>query len=278
MVYFKEYKVAWEGRVMRKKILLVGGLVALLGFSACDESTEDDGKIEAPFSSDEAVGDMLYTDAETKLSESGFTNVKTVPIEDLITGWLTDDGEIESISIDGDTEFSIGDRFNPGVEVEIQYHTFPSDTKSDEETSEGHENNVSQSDSETTEEPPNITVDNNSEFSAVLNNNTDDDSPYITFANKYNNQIIELDGHIEYLGLYDDYDTRWEALIVSGDWAGWEASYAGPVFKTQDFNMQEVKFEGLMETEINVHVVGRIMEYNETQQLFFIDPITITQR
>lgn len=263
---------------MKKKILLVGVLVALLGFSACDESIEDDGKIEVSFSSDEAVGDMLYADAETKLSESGFTNVKTVPIEDLITGWLTDDGEIESISIDGDTEFSNGERFDPGVEVEIQYHTFPSDTKSDEETSEEPENNDSQSDSETTEEPPNITVDNNSEFSAVLNNNTDDDSPYITFANKYNNQIIELDGHIEYLGLYDDYNTRWEALIVSGDWAGWEASYTGPVFKTQDFNMQEVKFEGLMETEINIHVVGRIMEYNETQQLFFIDPITITQR
>lgn len=39
---------------------------------------------------------------------------------------------------------------------------------------------------------------------------------------KYNNQIIEFDGHIEYLGLYEDYNTRWEALIV---------------FKTRDFNM-----------------------------------------
>lgn len=272
---------------MRKKMLLVGALVALLGFSACDESTEDDGKIEVPFSSDEAVDGMLYTDAETKLSESGFTNINTVPIEDLVTGWLTSDGEIESISIDGDAEFSNGERFDPGVEVEIQYHTFPSDTESesnseeaasDEETSEGPEDNDSQSDAETTEEVSNITVDNNPDFLAVLNNNTDDDSSYIAFADKYDYQIIEFDGHIEYLGLYENYGTRWEALIVSGDWAGWEASYTGPVFKTQDFNMQEVKFEGLMETEINVHVVGRIMEYNETQQLFFIDPITITQR
>lgn len=267
---------------MNKKILVVGVLVSILGFSACDESTEDDGKVEAPFSSDEAVGDMLYTEAETKLSESGFTNVKTVPIEDLITGWLTDDGEIESVSIDGDNEFSNGERFDPGVEVEIQYHTFSSDTESesnsDEETSEEPDDNDSQSTSETTEEAPNITVDNNPEFLAVLNNNTDDDSSYIAFADKYNNQIIEFDGHIEYLGLYENYDTRWETLIISGDWAGWETSYTGPVFKTQDFNMQEVKFEGLMETELNVHVVGRITEYNETQQLFFIDPITITQR
>lgn len=80
---------------------------------------------------------------------------------------------------------------------------------------------------------------------------------------KYNNQIIEFDGHIEYLGLYEDYNTRWEALIV---------------FKTRDFNMQEVTFEGLMETEMNVHVVARIEKYDEQAQLFFIDPITITQR
>lgn len=124
----------------------------------------------------------------------------------------------------------------------------------------------------------NITVDNNSEFAAVLSNRTDDDSSYIAFADKYNNRIIEFDGHIEYLDHAGNYKTRWEALIVFGDWAGWESSYTGPVFKTRDFNMQEVKFEGLMETEMNVHVVARIEKYDEQAQIFFLDLITITQR
>lgn len=263
--------------MMRKTF--VGILIGLLlVFAGCDDSDEDDRKIEVPFSSEDAVDNMLYTYAENELTNSGFTNIKAVPIEDLIAGWLTKDGEIESISIDGYTDFISGRKYDPGVEVEIQYHTFPSDTDDEDAESETEESSEESETDKEDEEVPNITVDNNSEFSAVLNNNTDDDSPYITFTDKYNNRIIEFDGHIEYLGLYENYDTRWEALIVSGDWGGREASYTGPVFKTQDFNMQEVKFEGLMETEINVHVVGRIMEYNETQQLFFIDPITITQR
>lgn len=123
-----------------------------------------------------------------ELTNSGFTNVKTIPIEDLITGWLTKDGEIESISIDGDTDFISGRKYDPGVEVEIQYHTFPSDTESEaEESSEAPETDDSQSISETDqedEEAPNITVDNNPEFAAVLSNRTDNDSSYIAFAEK----------------------------------------------------------------------------------------------
>ena len=271
------------GKIIMMRKTFVGILIGLLlVFAGCDDSAEDDGKIEVPFSSEDAVDNMLYTDAENELTNSGFTNIKAVPVEDLITGWLTKDGEIESISIDGDTDFISGRKYDPGVEVEIQYHTFPSDAESEaEESSEGPETDDSQSEFETDkedEEVPNITVDNNPEFAAVLSNRTDDDSSYIVFAEKYNNQIIEFDGHVEYLDLAENYKTRWEALIVSGDWAGWESVYTGPVFKTRDFNMQEVKFEGLMETGMNVHAVARIEKYDEQAQLFFLDPITITQR
>ena len=270
------------GKIIMMRKMFVGIFIGLLlVFAGCDDSAEDDGNIEVPFSSEDAVDNMLYTDAENELTGSGFTNIKAVPIEDLITGWLTKDGEIESISIDGDTDFISGRKYDPGVEVEIQYHTFPSDNSSDnmtEETSEETEDNNSQSESAGEEEPPNITANNNQEFAAVLSNNTDDDSSYISFSEKYNYQVIEFDGHIEYLGLAENYNTRWEVLIVSGDFTGWDSSYTGPVFKTRDFNIQNVGFEGLMETEMNVHVVARIEEYNQTQQLFYINPITITQR
>lgn len=263
--------------MMRKTF--VGILIGLLlVFAGCDDSDEDNGKIEVPFSSEDTVDNMLYTDAENELTDSGFTNIKAVPIEDLITGWLTKDGEIESISIDGDTDFVSGRKYDPGVEVEIQYHTFPSDTDDEDTESEAEESSEAPETDQENEEVPNITVDNNLEFAAVLSNRTDDDSSYIAFAEKYNNQIIEFDGHVEYLDLAENYKTRWEALIVFGDWAGWESSYTGPVFKTRYFNMQEVKFEGLMETEMNVHVVARIEKYDEQAQLFFLDPITIAQR
>lgn len=262
---------------MRKKILLVGALVALLGFSACDESTEDDGKIEVPFSSDEAVDGMLYTDAETKLSESGFTNINTVSIEDLVTGWLTSDGEIESISIDGDSEFSNGERFDPGVEVEIQYHTFHSDTDVDPESNSEEVT----SGGETSEEPPaeNITMDNNEEFNTLMSDTTDNIDLYMAFAEKYKDQTIEFDGHVDYLMHYKNYDTRWEALITSSDWVDEETVTPGPIFKIEDFNLQEINYDGgILDVGTNIHVVAKIIEYDEQAQLFFLDPITITQR
>ena len=267
---------------MRKRMIAVSLIGLILVFTGCDDSTEDDEKIEVPFSSENAVDDMLYTDAENELIDSGFTNIKAVPIEDLITGWLTKDGEIESISIDGDTDFISGRKYDPGVEVEIQYHTFPSDTddESKESTEEPATNDTqSATDIHSAEEASNITVDNKPEFSAVLNNNTDDDSSYIAFAEKYKDQTIEFDGHVDYIAHYKEYDTRWEALINSSDWNGPETVIPGPTFKIEDFNLQDINYDGgILDVGTNVHVVAKIIEYDEQAQLFFLDLMTITQR
>src|SRR5699024_11840809 len=48
-------------------------------------------------------------------------------IEDLIVGWLTNDGDIEYVSVDGDKNFSPDTAFPKDVEVIIAYHTFPAD-------------------------------------------------------------------------------------------------------------------------------------------------------
>ena len=38
--------------------------------------------------------------------------------------WITKDGFVESISVDGDTDFSEYASYRPDVEVIITYHTF----------------------------------------------------------------------------------------------------------------------------------------------------------
>jgi len=45
----------------------------------------------------------------------------------LITGWITKDGEVEEVEIDGYTTFSSSSRFLPDVEIVITYHTFSAD-------------------------------------------------------------------------------------------------------------------------------------------------------
>ena len=80
-------------------------------------------RIAIPVSSDKAKK-MNYTDLVGKLENAGFVNVTTIPDCDLITGWITKDGSVESIKIDYDENFSQNDLFRPDVRIYITYHTF----------------------------------------------------------------------------------------------------------------------------------------------------------
>ena len=66
-----------------------------------------------------------YQKVVDEFESSGFTNIKLEKLDDLVTGWLTKDGEVESVSVDGDTGYSADAWYPADVEVIITYHTFP---------------------------------------------------------------------------------------------------------------------------------------------------------
>ena len=76
-----------------------------------------------PFSS-EGYSLKNYKDVMEELTAYGFTNIALLPHRDLIKGWLTKDGEVEKISINGKENFKKNDRFEPDVRIVITYHTF----------------------------------------------------------------------------------------------------------------------------------------------------------
>lgn len=55
----------------------------------------------SPLTSKEAKG-MNYLDVIDEFEKAGFVNVTTNVKYDIVTGWLTDDGEVKSVSINGD--------------------------------------------------------------------------------------------------------------------------------------------------------------------------------
>ena len=79
--------------------------------------------INVPISS-KAAKKINYEELETQFLDAGFVNVRTEVIYDIITGWITKDGSVESVSINGDTDFSEYASYRPDVEVIITYHTF----------------------------------------------------------------------------------------------------------------------------------------------------------
>ena len=129
---------------MRKNILLLMLLLIFI-LSAilvgCDQSHENEAR--TPLSSAEC----LYRNYEEVLSafeKAGFTNIQMVVLDDLITGWITKDSSVESISIGDISYFQKNTWFPKEATITITYHTFPSkETEQDHSTgAPSQENNA----------------------------------------------------------------------------------------------------------------------------------------
>jgi len=110
-----------------KKIILTFLVIVLAMMSlSCDSSADHIGEAKTPSGSSVQKGRMLE-DVIKDFEDHGFKNIVLEKEEDLITGWLTKDGEVESVSVDADKDY-LPDKWYPEqVEVIITYHTFPSD-------------------------------------------------------------------------------------------------------------------------------------------------------
>lgn len=68
-----------------------------------------------------------YEDVVDGLQTLGFVNIEVEGMEDLVTGWLTKEGAVDSVSINGDKDFSEGDYFSKDAKIKIYYHSFKED-------------------------------------------------------------------------------------------------------------------------------------------------------
>lgn len=121
---------------MKRVLCLSLALILCFSLIGCGENSHE-GEVKTPAGSSDMEG-RNYEDVVTIFEEKGFTNIKTEPIDDLIFGWLTKDGEVEEVSVGGKVDYS-PDKWVPAdTEVVIRYHTFPED---DEEETKSDENN-----------------------------------------------------------------------------------------------------------------------------------------
>lgn len=286
---------------MKRINIVLSVLVLAISLAGCG-SKEDDGKINLPISSRD-LKNANYQDVVAKFEDTGFTNVQTVILDDLVLGWFTKDGEVEEVSVDGYTTFTTDSRYPADVEIVVSYHTFPADEEEEdaesstpEPTIEAEPTEIAQSTEETqpteeiqpTEETQSsveeeiITVDNNEEFAAVLYAKEPGDQIIEDFALKYAGRIIEFDGNIAYMTYHGDYTTRYDFLIFPWDYS--ETSISGPAFKFEDCNTTyDLHWTGdnipdTVGIGDNLHFVARILYYNDTQELFFLEPISTEGR
>ena len=96
----------------------------------CDETVVTG--IYPPISADDCEG-MMYEEVAAAFETVGFSNIEYEIIDDLITGWLTKDGEVERVTLDGNDDFDTNDLFDESTVLTISYHTFPLDDETEQE-------------------------------------------------------------------------------------------------------------------------------------------------
>lgn len=213
-----------------------------------------------------------YVDVQTELSEAGFTNISFEILYDIELGW-TEEGEVDSVSVDGNAEFEQGDIFKKDIAIVITYHMPEEDDPNKPVESETPNSTTDP----TTEPAENLTAENCPDLAAMLSNKAEIDDSYSAFATKYKGRVIEFDGRIDYCTKHGDYNTRFDYLVSAGDYD--PDHQIGPAFKFEDVNYYDLNTDlDTVSVGLNVRIVAEVISFDSNSGLFYLEPVSVTGR
>lgn len=245
-------------------------VIVVLSVSACGSSGEPDDRIQAPASSSDLKGEQ-YADVVGDLADAGFTDVKTMALGDLITGWLDGPGEVESVTVNGESDFASNDRFAADAAVIVSYHSFPED-----------EEVPSESPTPTAAPEEVLTIESNVDFAALLSLTDYCSDSVATFSAEHEGDTIAFDGNIGALNKHGDASTRYDILVGAGDFS--ETSQPGPAFQFRDVNTSsDLHFTGSdipdsIGPGINLRITATVGEFESNSCLLLLDPVSTQVR
>lgn len=120
--FFRQFKLVF--------IILALLIAACAAFFAIRLAKANEGKI-SPGKSSYDLRSMHYESAVAQLEQAGFKDIQVIPDYDMVFGIFNDDGDVESVEIDGESTFSATTKFNPDAFVIVTYHTYPPSSSSD---------------------------------------------------------------------------------------------------------------------------------------------------
>lgn len=128
---------------------------------------------------------------------------------------------------------------------------------------------------------PNLTVKNNPELAKLLRSPQDDELA-AAFASKYASRTIEFDGNLGAMQHHDNYKTRYDMLILAGDFS--ETISIGPNFRfvdispVLDLHPTAENTPDTIKVGDNLHVVARVGEFNDLAGTWELEPIHVDNR
>lgn len=126
-----------------------------------------------------------------------------------------------------------------------------------------------------------LTKSNSKELAALLGVSDYCDETIAPFVAKYGGRTIEFDGSVANLAKHADYDTRYDILVFPGN-KGPEST-VGPAFKFEDVNVFDLNLAGSNVPNSvgegdRFRFVAEIVDFNQTQCLLFLKPVSTTVR
>lgn len=122
-----------------------------------------------------------------------------------------------------------------------------------------------------------LTIENNKDMAALFK--TGDNDPLIgEFAKKYSGRIIRFDGYIANMMPHENFKTRFDLLIYTGNYGGKSGNALS--FKFEDINIvSDLKLTGsnipdTIREGQNLRITAKVLEYNQVQGLFFLKPVS----
>ena len=239
----------------------------------------DEISIDEVILSDTLIG-KKKGDVIRQLKDAGFTNIIENPDYDI---YFDEDsiGDVEAVSIGGTREFRSFEEFEKDVKVYVKYHEYyekdPELAKKDssKKSSDASEKSNDTSKKKTGKKKGNmiLTIDNSSDLKKLLT--SDDEEDFAEFAEKYAGKTIEFDGSIDYLVNHDNYKTRYDFLVSSGDYS--EDTQDGPTFKLENYSVSQKEFpDESYAVGDPIHIVAKVDEFKSS--VFYITPVKVTHR
>lgn len=240
------------------------------------ELAEDEVKLDV------SASEYKYKNFEevvTDLETLGFTNIKLNILYDIVWGW-TEEGEVDSVSVNGNDNFKKGDVFKKDTPIVITYHMKEEDNPNkptESETTIINDSQTSEPSKSSESTVDNLTIENCPELASMLSNKADIDDTYSSFATKYKGRIIEFDGRIDYCTKYENYNTRFDYLVSAGDYD--PDHQIGPSFKFENVNYYDLNTDlDTVSVGLNVHIIAEVKSFDRNSGLFYLDPVSVTGR
>jgi uncharacterized lipoprotein YehR (DUF1307 family) len=266
---------------MKKMVSVLIAWIFVIALAGCGgESNNHEGEAKTPSESSVQSG-RDYKDVINDFEEQGFTNVKTEKIEDLITGWITADREVEEVSIGGNVDYSPDEWIPVDTEVVIKYHTFKKEESESAVESESVTESEEKDNSNVEKEEEILTVENNKELATILSTKDETSPLFKEFAEKYVGRTIEFDGNTAYVSPYRDYKTRFNYLIFAGDYS--TTTFSGPEFQFRNVDYYGLHLTGdnipdPFGTGHNIRITAKVVGFDEDPNLFLLEPVSIKMR